>query len=103
MNRLQALKKKMTGGMGLNMLGGAINAMLPQLGETLDKMQKPETEGGILKENEDLVAFIVVNTSKGPALTLNALRKTDEGMLITRTISNQPLEKIFEDGNTDES
>ena len=98
-NRLNAIKEKLAGSnAGMGMLNNALKMMLPQLGETLEKMEKPESDGGILKDGEHKVAFLIVQTNKGTMLTVNTLKKVDAGMLVTRTISNEPLEKVFEDG-----
>lgn len=103
-NRLQMLKEKLLPqNAGMGMLTNAMKMMLPQLGETLDKMQLPEGEGGLLKEGEHKIVFLIVQTGNGTLLTINALKKTDAGMLITRTVSDQPLEKIFEDGINDQA
>ena len=99
-NRFKALKEKLVPqSVGMGMLSNAVKMMLPQLGETLEKMQQPESEGGLLKEGEHKIIFLIVQTGKGTLLTINALKKTDAGMLITRTVSDQPLEKVFEDGD----
>lgn len=72
--------------------------LIPQLGGTLEKLEKPVEEGGVLLEGEDKVAFVVVKTHQEPSLAICALAKRDEGMLITRTLSSGSLEQLFQDG-----
>ena len=102
--RLQALKEKlMPANVGFEVMSNAIKMMLPQLGETIEKMEKPEKDGGLLNENEQKVAFVIVQTTQGTKLTINTLKRVEEGMLITRTISDQPLENIFDHDESNES
>lgn len=77
---------------------GMLSGLIPQLGGTLEKLEKPVEEGGVLQEGEEKVAFIVVKTGAEPSLAICTLKKHAEGMLITRTLSSGSLEQLFQDG-----
>ena len=86
-----------------NAMTGMLKGMLPQLGDALTRMERPESEGGLLKENEHKVTFNVVTVNGEPTLALCVLRQTEEGMLITRTVSAGSLEDLLKHGGPEQA
>ena len=78
-----------------NAMLGAMKTMLPQLGESLKAMEKPVKEGGVLEEGEERVAILVLQREGEPTLAICTIKQMEGGMLLSRTLSNQPLEEIF--------
>ena len=91
-NKLDFFKGKFN---PMNAMMGAFKSLLPQLGATIESMEQPEAAGGLLKEDEQKIAFVIIQRKGETALTICPLKATPEGMLITRTISDEPLENIL--------
>ncbi|PHN00754.1 hypothetical protein [Flavilitoribacter nigricans] len=89
-------------------LGNTVTSMalsfLPQFTEKLTGMDKPVAEGGLLKEGEDKMAFILTQQNGKMMVTVSSLSfNTETGqMMINKPISNQSLETLLQQQNDDE-
>ncbi len=92
--RLKALKEHVN---PMNAMSGAVKLFLPQLGATLKNMETPESEGGLLKEGEDKMGFLIIDKNEQVTAVVCAMKKVPEGMLITRTISDNSLEDVLKE------
>lgn len=75
---------------------GMVQSFLPQLGSTLQQMERPESEGGILKEGQNKVAFVVVQVKGEPMISICPLIQEGDRMLMGKPINTQPLEQMLQ-------
>ena len=106
MNKKQnSLKRKIASFSDRFSLGKTVTNMalsfLPQFAEKITSMDKPVADGGLLKEGEDKMAFILTQQNGKMMVTVSALSfNPDTGqMMINKPISNQPLEQLLTEQN----
>ena len=73
----------------------ARDTVLPKLAETLQAMEKPKSEGGILEEGQDKVAFVVVQVNGELMISICPLAKTENKMEMCKPVNTQPLEQML--------
>lgn len=95
-NFLKRLKDKFN---PANAMTGMMQSLLPQLGATLERMEKPVSEGGILKEGQDKVAFVIVNVKGEPMVSICPLSKQEDQMIMGKPINTQPLGQVLSQNN----
>jgi hypothetical protein len=91
-NFLKRIKNKFNPAMAMT---GMLQSLLPQLGDTLAKMEKPESEGGMLKEGQDKIAFVVVQVNGEPMISICGLTRQGDQMIMGKPINSQPLEQML--------
>ena len=91
-NFLDRLKAKFN---PANAMMGMVETLLPKLAETLQAMEKPKSEGGILEEGQDKVAFVVVQVNGELMISICPLAKTENKMEMCKPVNTQPLEQML--------
>lgn len=106
--KARSLKERVTSFTDRFSLGNTVTNMalsfLPQFTEKIVGMDKPVDEGGLLKEGEDKMAFILTQQNGKMMVTVSSLTyNTETGqMMINKPISNQPLENLLNEQNEEE-
>jgi len=95
-DRIKSLKDAIN---PMHAMSGMVKMFIPQLGDTLRMMETSVEEGGILKEGEQKAAFVIVNKGDQTTMAVCVMKKIPEGMLITRTVSDNPLEEILKENS----
>lgn len=67
MNFLKGIREKLN---PANALSGLAEMFLPQLGEALDKLSQPEAAGGMLKEGQEQIVFVVARHKGETKITI---------------------------------
>lgn len=96
--------KQMSDRFGLgSMMTSAATAFLPQFAEQLAQMEKPVEEGGLLKEGESKMAYVLTQKEGQLIITICALTYNPETrqMIMGQPISNQPLEELLNQQNAE--
>lgn len=79
-SRLNKLMSLFGGGNVLEKMGSSILPMvLPMAKEHLEQLNKPEDEGGLKKEGEDYIGYIVIMVNDKPILTTAAISINEKG------------------------
>ena len=88
--KLNAMQERF--GMG-NMVKDMVISALPQFAEQLATMEKPIDEGGLLKEGESKLAYLITQVDGEIRITLCPLAFDPEvkKMIVKPPITNQPL------------
>lgn len=107
LNFLKGLRSKLDPG---NMAANVAKMFLPQLEEIMDKMDKPVAEGGVLKEGQEKLGFLVLRSNGQTRITVVPIwrdeRVNDDERVMGKPVSVMGLDdllskKQLQDGNTD--
>lgn len=85
---LENLKKKFNPGSAMMGMAGAL---LPQLGAHLAGMEKPEAEGGMLREGEDVIGFLITQNAGDVRISTVAIGEDNGRMVLKRNLTTMPL------------
>lgn len=99
--KLDAMQQRF--GMG-KMIQDMVISALPQFAEQLAKMEKPSDEGGLLKEGETKLAYLITQTDGELNISLCPLAFDQElqKMILKKPISNQPLAELLQQQTEDD-
>lgn len=81
-----------------SMIGNLVKDMLPQLAANLKRMSKPQEEGGLLKEGEDKIVWVILE-NQGEASVMICPLTFEPGtgkMWLGKPISNNPVGVMLE-------
>lgn len=85
---LENLKKKFNPGSAMMGMAGAL---LPQLAAHLAGMEKQESEGGMLKEDEQVIAFMITQNEGDVRISTVTVGEQDGAMVLKRNLTTMPL------------
>lgn len=85
---LDNLKEKLNPAKAMMSMAGSL---LPQLGAHLAQLEQPEADGGFLKEDEQVVAYMI--THKDGDVRVSTVTIGEEGgrMVLKRNLNTMPL------------
>ena len=80
-----------------SMVTNMATAFLPQFAEQLQLMEQPESEGGLLKEGETKMAFVLTQVNGQMIITTCSLTYDPDHkrMIMNQPISNEPLADLL--------
>lgn len=85
---LKNLKEKFNPGSAMMSMAGAL---LPQLGAHLSSMEKPEEDGGMLKADETVIAYMITQRDGDVRISTVTIGEEEGKMVLKRNLTTMPL------------